>query len=76
MSFDDKNLQIILKLENRTALHAVLKKKINIIIFSYFTLDETDKKYELIFFKMRQPYKKQKKLLASNTNKETTQDKE
>jgi len=53
-----------------------LKKEFSIIIFSYFTLDETDKKYELIFFKMRQPYKKQKKLLASNTNKEATQDKE
>ena len=34
------------------------------------------KKYELIFLKMRQPYKKQKKLLSNNTNKEAIQDKE
>ena len=38
------------KLENKTAFHAALKKEFSIIIFFYFTLDETDKKYELIFF--------------------------
>ena len=62
-------------LENRTAFHAALKKEFSIIIFFYFTLDETNKKYELIFLKIRQPYKKQKKI-ANNTNKEVTQDKE
>ena len=36
-------------LENRTVFHAALKKEFSIIFF-YFTLDETDKKYELIFF--------------------------
>ena len=52
------------------------KKEFSIILFSYFTLEETDKKYKLIFFKDEIAYKKQKKLLASNTNKEVTQDKE
>ena len=36
-------------LENRTAFHATLKKEFS--IFFYFTLDETNKKNELIFFK-------------------------
>ena len=43
---------LIFILGNRTAFRATLKKEFSIIIFSYFTLDETDKKYELIFFKM------------------------
>ena len=39
-----KSQLYIYKLENRTAFHAALKKEFSIIIFSYFTLDETDKK--------------------------------
>ena len=45
----------LVQLGNRTALRAALKK--NSIIFYYFAIDETNKKYELFFLKMTQSYK-------------------
>ena len=65
-------LWFIYILENKSALYAALKKGFCIILFFYFTFDETDKKYELIFFKWGILIKNKKKLLASNTNKEAT----
>ena len=67
---------LLYQLGNKTALCAALKNEFLIIFF--FTLHSMKliKKYELIFFKMMQSYKKIKKLLASNTNEEVMQYKE
>ena len=69
-------LQVIFTLENRTALHAALKKNLVLSFFLTLHLMKLIKNTNWFFLKMRQPYKKQKKLLVSNTNKEVTQDKE